>query len=103
CNVPTGSAFASVAARKGARRQNQERPHGEPDPVPVREGVVWMREDEAGALQLRRSLRVQEHLPLRRGLRLRRHEVVLRGRREGGVPSLPPCPRGQAPLTPSWT
>ena len=84
CNAAAGCAFASVTAGKTARCK-QERPDDERDPeaVPVRKGVVWMREGNDGALHLRRPLRVQEHLPVRRRLRLQLHEVEVREPGEG--------------------
>src|SRR2546426_9818260 len=71
CNAARGSAFTWVTARKTAR-QNQERPDGEPDPerVPVREDVLWMRDGQGGPLRVRRTLRVQQRLPLHWRLRM---------------------------------
>jgi hypothetical protein len=43
--------------------------------MPVREGIVWLREDDRGALHLRGNVYVQPDLPLRRRLRLQCREV----------------------------
>src|SRR5882672_11532126 len=88
-NAVARCAFAFVTARKTARCK-QERPDDErnPEAVPVREGVVWMREGDDGALCLWPPLRVQELLPVRRRLRLQRHEAG--GREQGDGETLAP-------------
>ena len=60
-----------IRQRATERAGNQERPDGEPDPerVPLREVVLWMREHEGRALRLRRTVQLQDHLPLRDGPR----------------------------------
>src|SRR5882672_904937 len=88
-NAAARCAFAFVTARKTARCK-QERPDDErnPEAVPVREGIVWMREGDDGALCLWPPLRVQELLPVRRRLRLQRHEAG--GREQGEGETLAP-------------
>src|SRR5256885_1954368 len=68
-----------IRQRATERAGNQERPDGEPDPerVPLREVVLWMREHEGRALRLRRTVQLQDHLPLRDGPRLRRDEIAV--------------------------
>lgn len=72
--------------------------HVDPEPLPVREEILWMRQREQPALPVRRKLPVPANLHLRSRLRLREGEVTTWRRRGGGIRPCAGIRHDQQPL-----